>query len=56
VTPKGEMIFRRQDHQALQQMYEFRIKVDPKVAWAISELVRVLKISDMDIPIKNGRK
>jgi branched-chain amino acid transport system substrate-binding protein len=55
MTPKGEMIFRKQDHQALQSMYAFKIKVDPKVAWGIPELVRELKISDMDIPIRNKR-
>lgn len=52
-TPKGEMIFRKEDHQALQSMYHFKIKVDPKVEWAIPELVKELKISDMDIPILN---
>ncbi|HEY1943617.1 MAG TPA: substrate-binding domain-containing protein [Roseiarcus sp.] len=54
-TPKGTMIFRKEDHQALQSMYHFKIKVDPKVAWAIPELVRELKIEDMDIPIRNKR-
>ena len=34
-TPKGKMIFRKEDHQALQSMYAFKIKVDPKVAWGI---------------------
>jgi branched-chain amino acid transport system substrate-binding protein len=52
-TPKGQMIFRKEDHQALQSMYHFKIKVDPAVAWAIPELVRELKIEDMDIPIRN---
>jgi branched-chain amino acid transport system substrate-binding protein len=52
-TPKGKMIFRKEDHQALQSMYHFKIKVDPAVAWAIPELVRELKIEDMDIPIRN---
>jgi branched-chain amino acid transport system substrate-binding protein len=54
-TPKGEMIFRKEDHQALQQMYAFKIKVDPKVQWAIPELTRVIKISDMNVPIENKR-
>lgn len=54
-TPKGKMIFRKEDHQALQAMYHFKIKVDPKVAWAIPELVREIKIEDMDIPIRNKR-
>jgi branched-chain amino acid transport system substrate-binding protein len=54
-TPKGKMIFRKEDHQALQSMYAFKIKVDPAVAWAIPELVRELEIKDMDIPIRNKR-
>ena len=54
-TPKGRMVFRKEDHQALQVMYHFKIKVDPNVAWAIPELVREIKISDMDIPILNKR-
>lgn len=54
-TPKGKMIFRKEDHQALQSMYAFKIKVDPNVAWAIPELTRELKIEDMQIPIRNKR-
>ena len=52
-SPKGTMIFRKEDHQALQSMYAFKIKVDPKVAWGIPVLVRELKIEDMNIPIRN---
>ena len=54
-TPKGKMIFRKEDHQALQSMYAFKIRVDPNVAWAIPELTREIKIEDMDIPIRNKR-
>jgi len=54
-TPKGKMIFRKEDHQALQSMYHFKIKVDPAVAWAVPVLVRELKIEDMAIPIRNKR-
>ena len=43
-TPKGTMIFRKEDHQALQSMYAFKIKVDPNVTWGIPELTRELKI------------
>ena len=28
-TPKGTMTFRKEDHQAMQSMYHFKIKVDP---------------------------
>ena len=54
-TPKGKMMFRKEDHQALQSMYHFKIKVDPAVAWGIPELVRELKIEDMQVPIRNKR-
>ncbi len=54
-TPKGKMTFRKEDHQAMQPMYHFKIKVDPKVAWAIPELVREIPISEMQIPITNKR-
>ncbi len=52
-TPKGTMMFRPEDHQALQSMYHFRIRVEDDVAWGIPELVRELSIEDMDIPIRN---
>src|SRR5690349_16934015 len=54
-TPKGKMIFRKEDHQALQSMYHFKIKADPAVAWGIPELVRELKIEDMAVPVQNKR-
>jgi branched-chain amino acid transport system substrate-binding protein len=54
-TPKGKMVFRKEDHQALQSMYHFKVKVDPDLAWAVLEPVRELKIEDMDIPIRNKR-
>ena len=50
-TPKGSMTFRPEDHQALQSMYHFKIKVDDKVDWAIPELVREIKPEEMKIPI-----
>ncbi len=55
-TPKGEMTFRKSDHQALQDMYAFKIKVDPNVKWAIPELVRVIKPSEMNIPVGRHNK
>lgn len=54
-TPKGKMMFRKEDHQALQSMYHFRVKVDPNLAWAVNEPVREIKIEDMNIPIRNKR-
>ena len=52
-TPKGTMKFRAEDHQALQSMYHFKIKVEDGVDWAIPELVRELTIDDLPIPIRN---
>lgn len=54
-TPKGPMTFRRQDHQAMQSMYHFRIKNDPAFAWGVPELVREIKPEEMQIPVRNGR-
>ncbi|WP_299350881.1 substrate-binding domain-containing protein [uncultured Shimia sp.] len=50
-TPKGTMTFRPEDHQALQSMYHFKIKVDDTVDWAIPELVREIKPEEMNIPV-----
>lgn len=54
-TPKGTMTFRKEDHQALQSMYHFKIKADPAFAWGVPELVHEIKASEMDIPVKNKR-
>ena len=54
-TPKGTMTFRKEDHQAMQSMYHFKIKVDPAFAWGVPELVREIKPGEMDVPIRNKR-
>lgn len=54
-TPKGKMTFRKEDHQAMQSMYHFKIKNDPAFAWGVPELVHEIKPEEMDIPIKNKR-
>ena len=54
-TPKGKMTFRKEDHQAMQSMYHFRIKVDPAFAWGVPELVHEITAAEMDIPIRNKR-
>ena len=51
-TPKGRMTFRKEDHQAMQSMFHFKIKVDPNVAWAIPELIREIKPEEMKVPIR----
>ena len=54
-TPKGTMTFRREDHQALQPMYQFRIKKAPASEWDILELVREIPAASLPLPIKNKR-
>jgi branched-chain amino acid transport system substrate-binding protein len=54
-TPKGKMTFRKEDHQAMQSMFHFKIKVDPAFAWGVPELVREIKPEEMNIPILNKR-
>jgi len=54
-TPKGTMSFRREDHQAIQPMYHFRIKQEQKNDWNLLELVREIPASEMPLPISNKR-
>ena len=54
-TPKGTMTFRKEDHQAMQDMYHFKIKVDPAFTWGVPEVVREIKASEMTVPIRNKR-
>jgi branched-chain amino acid transport system substrate-binding protein len=54
-TPKGKMIFRKEDHQALQSMYHVRYKNDPALPWAVPELIREIPIEEIDVPIRNKR-
>ncbi|HJU70956.1 MAG TPA: substrate-binding domain-containing protein [Paucimonas sp.] len=54
-TPKGKMMFRKEDHQALQSMYHFKIKVDPAFPWGVPELVHEITLDEMKIPVRNKR-
>jgi branched-chain amino acid transport system substrate-binding protein len=56
-TPKGAMTFRKEDHQAMQAMYTFKIKKrdQQKGEWDLLELVREIPASEMPIPIRNKR-
>ena len=54
-TPKGRMTFRKDDHQAMQSMYHFKIKVDPAFAWGVPELIREIRPEEMQVPIRNKR-
>ena len=55
-TPKGPMTFRKEDHQAMQSMYHFRVAKGAKQgAQADLELVNEIKPADMNVPIRNKR-
>ena len=54
-TPKGTMTFRKEDHQALQDMYQFRIKKAQKDEWDLLELVREIPAKEIPLPIRNKR-
>lgn len=54
-TPKGTMTFRKEDHQAIQPMYHFRIKKEQKNEWDLLELVREIPATEMPLPVRNKR-
>src|SRR6185503_13895933 len=54
-SPKGTMTFRKEDHQAMQSMYQFRIKKAQANEWDLLELVREIPARDIPVPIKNKR-
>ena len=54
-TPKGKMMFRKEDHQALQVMYDFKVKPKSAEEFAILDLVREIPIAEMPLPIRNKR-
>ncbi len=54
-TPKGEMRFRPEDHQAMQVMYQFKIKANPPSDTDLLDLVREIPVADMPVPIRNKR-
>ena len=54
-TPKGKMTFRKDDHQAMQSMYAFKMVAKPDVAWLIPSLTRELTPEETAPPIMNKR-
>jgi len=54
-TPKGKMTFRKEDHQAMQAMYHFRIKKAQANEWDLLELVREIPAAEIPLPIRNKR-
>ncbi|MBW2283434.1 MAG: substrate-binding domain-containing protein [Deltaproteobacteria bacterium] len=55
MTPKGNMKFRKEDHQALQVMFAFQLDVKPDVEWAIPVLTKELSMEETAPPIMNKR-
>jgi branched-chain amino acid transport system substrate-binding protein len=53
-TPKGPMTFRKEDHQALQDMYYWRIKKGATDT-DLLELVATIPAKDMPLPVRNKR-
>ena len=54
-TPKGKMTFRKEDHQAMQSMYHFKVKKDWKDEFDMLDLVREIPAADIKVPIRNKR-
>jgi branched-chain amino acid transport system substrate-binding protein len=53
-TPKGLMAFRKEDHQATQEMYHFKVKANA-TGNDLLDLVAVIPPEDMPIPVRNKR-
>lgn len=55
-TPKGTMTFRKEDHQAMQSMYHFRVAPGAKPGtMADLHLVKEITAAEMNVPIRNKR-
>jgi branched-chain amino acid transport system substrate-binding protein len=54
-SPKGPMTFRKEDHQAMQPMYQFRIKKQQADEWDLLELVREIPAKEIPVPIRNKK-
>jgi branched-chain amino acid transport system substrate-binding protein len=50
-TPKGKMTFRKEDHQALQEMYHFKVKANAQ-GNDLLDLVATIPPADMPIPVR----
>jgi branched-chain amino acid transport system substrate-binding protein len=54
-TPKGPMTFRKEDHQALQVMYHFKVKASGKDQNDLLDLVDTIPADKLPIPVRNKR-
>jgi branched-chain amino acid transport system substrate-binding protein len=51
-TPKGKMKFRKEDHQAMQSQYQFKVKKASQGEWDLLDLVREVPAAEMPVPVK----
>ena len=51
-TPKGKMKFRKEDHQAMQAQYQFKVKKGSQGEWDLLDLVREIPAAEMPVPLK----
>lgn len=50
--PKGKNYFNKDNHQLMQPMYQYRVKLDDKIAGGVgAECMREIKIDEMNFPI-----
>ncbi|HEV2559817.1 MAG TPA: substrate-binding domain-containing protein [Microvirga sp.] len=54
-TPKGAMTFRKEDHQAQQVMYHFKVKAAGQDAHDLLDLVQEIPADKLPIPVRNKR-
>lgn len=53
-TPKGPMTFRKEDHQAMQSMFHFKVDPAAKPGPEVQlQLVKEIKPSEMNVPVRN---
>ena len=46
------MTFRKEDHQAMQAQYQFKMKKGATGEWDLLDLVREVPASEMPVPLK----
>jgi len=54
-SPKGKMTFRKEDHQAMQPMYHWRMKKAPPSDTELLDLVREIPSSEINVPLRNKK-
>ena len=50
-SPKGKAVFRRDDHQAMQVQYHFKMKGSGTGEWDLLDLVKEIPAGDMQVPV-----